>query len=46
MSHIYHRAISSPTGDRHAPEQGIGMTGLVDRHNPDSLIDFTGIRKR
>lgn len=41
---IAYPAISSPTGDRHAPEQAIGMAGLGDRHHPDSLIDFTGIR--
>jgi hypothetical protein len=23
----------------------IGMTGLSDRHHPDLLIDFTGMRK-
>jgi hypothetical protein len=41
---IAYPAISSLTGDRHAPEQVIGMAGLGDRHHPDSLIDFTGIR--
>jgi hypothetical protein len=41
---IAYPAISSPTGDRHPPEQVIGMAGLGDRHHPDSLIDFTGIR--
>jgi hypothetical protein len=41
---IVYPAISPLTGDRHAPEQVIGMTGLGDRHRPDSLIDFTGIR--
>jgi hypothetical protein len=40
---IVYPAISPLTGDRHAPEQVIGMTGLGDRHRPDSLIDFTGI---
>jgi hypothetical protein len=43
---IVYPAISPLTGDRHAPEQVIGMTGLGDRHRPDSLIDFTGIRKK
>ncbi len=41
---IVYPAISPLTGDRHALEQVIGMTGLGDRHRPDSLIDFTGIR--
>jgi hypothetical protein len=41
---IVYPAISPLTGDRHAPEQVIGMTGLGDRHRPDSLIDFNGIR--
>jgi hypothetical protein len=41
---IAYPAISSLIGDRHAPEQVIGMAGLGDRHHPDSLIDFTGIR--
>jgi hypothetical protein len=41
---IVYPAISPLTGDRHAPEQVIGMTGLSDRHRPDSLIDFNGIR--
>jgi hypothetical protein len=41
---IAYLAISSPTGDRHAPEQAIGMAGLGDRHHPESLIEFTGIR--
>jgi hypothetical protein len=41
---IAYPAISSLTGDRHAPEQVIGMTGPGDRHHPGSLIDFTGIR--
>jgi hypothetical protein len=43
---IVYPAISPLTGDRHAPEQVIGMTGLGDRHRPDSLIDFNGIRKK
>jgi hypothetical protein len=41
---IVYPAISPLTGDRHAPDQVIGMAGLGDRHRPDSLIDFTGIR--
>jgi hypothetical protein len=41
---IAYPAISCPTGDRHAPEQAIGMAGLDDRHHPESLIEFTGIR--
>jgi hypothetical protein len=41
---IAYPAISPLPGDRHAPEQAIGMAGLGDRHRPDSLIDFTGIR--
>jgi hypothetical protein len=41
---IVYPAISPLTGDRHAPEQVIGMTGLGDRHRPEPLIDFNGIR--
>ena len=41
---IAYPAISPLTGDRHAPEQVIGMTGLGDRHHPESLIDITGLR--
>jgi len=41
---IVYPAIFPLTGDRLAPEQAIGMGGLGDRHRPDSLIDFTGIR--
>jgi hypothetical protein len=41
---IVYPAISPLAGDRHALEQVIGMAGLGDRHRPDSLIDFTGIR--
>jgi hypothetical protein len=41
---IAYPAISSPTGDRLALEQVIGMTGLGDRHHPESLIEITGIR--
>jgi hypothetical protein len=41
---IVYPAIFPLTGDRLAPEQAIGMSGLGDRHRPDSLIDFTGIR--
>jgi hypothetical protein len=41
---IVYPAISPLAADRHAPEQVIGMAGLGDRHHPDSLIVFTGIR--
>jgi hypothetical protein len=41
---IVYPAIFPPTGDRHTPEQAIGMAGLRDRHRPDPLIDFTGMR--
>ncbi len=40
---IAYPAISPLTGDRHVPEQAIGMTSLGDRHHPDSLIEITGI---
>lgn len=43
---IVYPAISPLAGDRHALEQVIGMAGLGDRHRPDSLIDFNGIRKK
>jgi hypothetical protein len=41
---IAYPAISPLIGDRHALHQLIGMTGLADRHHPDLLIDFTGMR--
>jgi len=41
---IVYLAISPLAVDHHAPELVIGMTGLGDRHRPDSLIVFTGIR--
>jgi hypothetical protein len=40
---IAYPAISPLTGDRCASEQAICMTGLGDRHHPDSLIDITGM---
>jgi hypothetical protein len=40
---IAHPAIS-PDRRSPCPEQVIGMIGLADRHQPDSLIDFIGIR--
>jgi hypothetical protein len=43
---IVYPVIFPLTGDRHVPEQLIGMAGLGDRHRPDSLIDFTGIRSK
>lgn len=43
---IAYPAISPLTGDRCASEQPIGMTGLGDRHHPDSLIDITGMRNK
>jgi len=43
---IAYPAISSPTGDRFALEQAIGMIGLGDRHRSESLIEFTGIRNQ
>lgn len=42
---IVYPAVSPLTGDRHAPEQVIGLIGLSDRLRPDSLIVFTGIRR-
>jgi hypothetical protein len=41
---IAYPAISPLTGDRRALQQLIGMTGLGDRHHPDSLIEITGMR--
>jgi hypothetical protein len=43
---IAYPAISPLTGDRCASEQAICMTGLGDRHHPDSLIDITGMRNQ
>ena len=42
---IAYPAISPLSADRHTLELVIGLTGLVDRHRPESLIVFTGIRK-
>jgi hypothetical protein len=41
---IAYPAISPLTGVRHALQPLIGMTGLGDRHHPESLIEITGIR--
>ena len=42
---IAYPAISPLSADRHALDLVIGLTGLVDRHRPESLIVFTGMRK-
>jgi hypothetical protein len=40
---IAYPAISHLSADRHALDLVIGLTGLVDRHRPESLIVFTGL---
>jgi hypothetical protein len=41
---IAYPAISPLSADRHALDWVIGLTGLVDRHRPEFLIVFTGMR--
>jgi hypothetical protein len=43
---IAYPAISPLSADRHALDWVIGLTGLVDRHRPEFLIVFTGMRRR
>lgn len=43
---IAYPAISPLSADRHALDLVIGLTGLVDRHRPESLIVFTGMRTK
>lgn len=41
---IAYPAIPPLSADRHALDWVIGLTGLVDRHRPESLIVFAGMR--
>jgi hypothetical protein len=43
---IAYPAISPLSADRHALDWVIGLTGLVDRHRPEFLIVFTGMRNK